>query len=73
MIAAVSQCLSFSLQNLDNDFKLLILKKQLEKQKQEIIEDKQTIERQNQILRSLMEAMTGLNKADLEDVFNYCL
>tara|TARA_Y100000589_G_C27182821_1_gene641480 strand:+ start:873 stop:2417 length:1545 start_codon:yes stop_codon:yes gene_type:complete len=73
VIAAVSQCLSFSLQNLDNDFKLLILKKQLEKQKQEIIEDKQTIERQNQILRSLMEAMTGLNKADLEDVFNYCL
>ena len=73
MIEAVAQCLAFSLQNLNNDFKLLILKKQLEKQQQEIIEDKHTIERQNKILRSLMEAMTGLNKTDLEDVFNYCL
>ncbi|MEE2925052.1 MAG: GGDEF domain-containing protein [bacterium] len=73
MIEAIAQFLSFSLQNLNNDFKLLILKKQLEKQQQEIIEDKRTIERQNKILRSLMEAMTRLDKADLEDVFNYCL
>ena len=73
MIEAIAQFLAFSLQNLNNDFKLLILKKQLEKQQQEIMQDKHIIERQNKILRSLMEAMTRLDKNDLEDVFNYCL
>ena len=73
LIDAIARFLGFSLQNLSNDFKLLILKKQLEKQQQKIIQDKHTIERQNKILRSLMEAMTRLDKTDLEDVFNYCL
>ena len=73
VINTIAKFLGFSLQNLSNDFNLLKLKKQLEKQKQKIIEDNQTIERQNKILRSLMEAMTRLDKTDLEDVFNYCL
>ena len=65
VINTIAKFLGFSLLNLSNDFNLLKLKKQLEKQKQKIIEFKnQTIERQNKILRSLMEAMTRLDKTD---------
>lgn len=73
LLDALSQCLSFSLQNLNNDLQLITFKKQLEKQKQEIMRDKKTIERQNQIFRSLMETMSGVNETDMESMFNYCL
>ena len=73
LVDVMSQCLSFSLQNLSNDLQLLGLKKQLEKQKQQITQDKQIIERQNQIFRSLMESMSGVNKTDMEGIFNDCL
>jgi len=69
----LSNILAVSLMNLSNDFQLLLLKKQLEKQKQKILEDKDLIERQNQIFRSLMETMSEVHKSDLEGIFNYCL
>lgn len=69
----LSNILAVSLMNLSNDFQLLLLKKQLEKQKQKILKDKDLIERQNQIFRSLMETMSEVHKSDLEGIFNYCL